>query len=255
MINYRKTIIAIALLLCRTNAFSPSVSLHPSPRLQTKLESTQLMETPLQHDNNKSSLAKNKRRNLLKIGAGCIVFTLTQPKKVLAIGSRYTSEEDSGNVRFQVLTTLPKGFSPEKLSPSSTLLITVKPAVSYTDQVPKAVADASLATTGHWVPTVLRSRQLCSKLHLLENNSSGITTTLTLENVTPEAGASLNWWKGLPLIVTAKLDEDGLDSTAGPLDLVGCRILPNLVGGLEDKHVTLPLQSRGLCADLLPKRD
>lgn len=196
------------------------------------------------------------RRDLLRAAASAfLVLTVARPKATMAAAVTSATKVDNINagvvddLRFAVTTTLPKGYSPrDTFGPSSELVITVKPAVTYRDQIPPGIADASLAATGHWVPIVLRSRQSCQKCYDSLGGGAMLTTTLTKDHMTPEGGSDSNlWWKELPLIVTAKLNVDGKNAKPGPNDLVGCRILPRL----GDGGVALPLRSRGICQDML----
>ncbi|CAB9522757.1 expressed unknown protein [Seminavis robusta] len=228
---------------------SAAVFLH-SP---TSLENDTNMRTmSLKSTKSKLSLEnhsmESSRRNVLASVSACIVLTLTMPKHVVAAMTELKPESNE-EFQFQVTTTLPNGLKTEALGPQSTLVITVKPAVTYTSQVPKNVADAALSETGHWVPIVLKYQQACGSKELASQQEMGmITTTLTPDHVTPQAGTNLEWWKNLPLIVTATLEGD--DEIP---DLVGCRIIPNMGGIVPNQRVTMPLQRRGLCSEMMDR--
>jgi len=188
-----------------------------------------------------SSPSRQRRELLRQFSSGCLVLALLHPKAVLAKPQEKSTTND---FQFQIQTSLPNGFSSEDgLTKESQLIITVKPAVTYTDQVPEEIAESSLKATAHWVPVVLE--------YAMPYSSS--TITLTKDHMTA-AAADGEWWKNLPLIITAKLQLDG--SKAGPNDLVGCRILllQDLFGTKGDSTVSLPLQKKGICSDLLGKK-
>jgi hypothetical protein len=231
-----------------TNSFSPFLQ-----KTGKRTAKTSILGTITQVASQESTVGCSRsRRDVLQTASACLVLFITRPNEVMAATSpAQPQQEDNNNMafQFQITTTLPNGFSASALGPESALEITVKPAVTYTDQVPKQVAEESLSKTGHWCPIVLRSRQRCSDLRLTDGDT-GVTTILTMNHITSEAGTNIGWWDKLPLIVTAKLDSDGLDTTFAPTDLVGCRILANL-GGITKQHVTIPLQRRGLCSELL----
>ena len=209
---------------------------------------------------------EHRRRDILQAASACLILMLTRPKEALA---HPKEQKESPNIstegiHLQIKTKFPKDFSPGDFGPESRLLITVKPAVTYTDQVPRHVADASMEKTGHWVPDVLQYKESCSSLLLAscDNDASSVTptsssVTLTNEHMTPEgAAADSLWWKTLPLVVTVKLDSDGNPGTIGPKDLVGCKILLLHANDLvHNGVVTLPLQKRGICSDLFSSND
>lgn len=161
------------------------------------------------------------------------------------------SVKPADDINLQIKTTFPKGFSLDDFGPKSCLFITVKPAVTYTDQVPQHIADSSLARTGHWVPDVLQYKHSCSSLLSSCDAATPASITLTNEHMTPEGAADSLWWKSLPLVVTVKLDDDGVAGTVGPKDLVGCKILLHHSKDMvHNGVVTLPLQKRGICSNL-----
>ena len=235
--NLRKQKLLWSLLLvCPTVAFAPRSSLLPAARGRIQ----EVAPRSLARDSHKSQA----RRDILSVAKAFVILTLTNPKEVKAACSQY---DPNNKFCLQVTAMLPKGFQPQS---TARLIVTVKPAVTYTSQVPQSVAEQSLRKTGHWVPVVLRSSQRWSDLQV--NDKGLVTTTLTLEHIPPEAGRDVGWWSRLPLIITAKLDVDG-KGTLGPLDLTGCRILPNRAG-VANTDVCLPLQKRGLYSDFILRR-
>lgn len=204
------------------------------------------------------------RRNFLQsiAAAACFVLTVRRPQQAMAIAINNDSDSDE-EFQCEVTATLPKGFSREAFDPKSSLVITVNPAVTTSDQIPQHIAEGSLSTTGHWVPIVMQYKQPCNNILCRETTTTttggnDFVLTLTKQHVTA-LGHDWNGWKQLPLVVTAKIDADGQISTVEPMDLVGCRILmPNTIihnngprGGIAKQQVTLPLQTRGLCPDTL----
>ena len=199
-----------------------------------------------------SSKKNHSRRDVIQAASACLLLWLTRPKAVMA---RPKEQKDltkpADDINLQIKTTFPKDFSLDDFGPKSCLFITVKPAVTYTDQVPQHVADSSLAKTGHWVPDVLRYKHSCSSLLSSCDAATPASITLTNKHMTPEGAADSLWWKTLPLVITVKLDDDGVAGTVGPKDLVGCKILLHHSKDMvHNGEVTLPLQKRGICSDL-----
>ena len=242
----RNEIITLALILStawETRSFSPSHLRHRRETATSILSSSNSVAP--------EGAVVFSRRDIFQTSAACVILMLTRPTECMAAATAAAAQlahDDNYSFQFQVDTSLPSGFSADALSRESTLVITVKPAVTYSDQVPKDVAEASLSRTGHWCPVVLKSRQRFRDIRFKDGDRA-VSTTLTVRDLTSEAGNNLRWWDKLPLIVTAKLDSDGLATTFAPTDLVGCRIIPN-TGGIVNQHVTIPLQRRGFCSDI-----
>ena len=139
----------------------------------------------------------------------------------------------------QVTVTLsPRADITEIPSEGAALYITARP--NSVDNVPRAILDGSRGKP----PPVLIAR--------IPNVSSfPFEATLTAKDVTVEGAAADDasyWWQGQGLVVSARLDSDGLASTRDPTDLVGRNLL---LGG--DK-VTVELQGRGVAGKFFTKK-
>lgn len=82
------------------------------------------------------------------------------------------------------------------------------------DNVPRAILDGSRGKP----PPVLAAR--------FENPQFPFEFTLTTDNLTPEGASAIEgsdniWWSNEDLVVSARLDSDGVAATRDPNDLVG----------------------------------
>jgi len=113
---------------------------------------------------------------------------------------------------------------------TNALYITARPNTS--DNVPRAILDGSRGKP----PPVLIAR-------IPNVDSFPLTYTLTARDVTVEGAATNDgnyWWRGSGLVVSARLDSDGIAATRDPNDLVGRNVI---AGG--SNQVSVELQGRG----------
>ena len=124
---------------------------------------------------------------------------------------------------------MPANVDPiELLGPDTALYVTARP----TDNIPAEVLQ------GGPPPPVLTARV---------EKASDLRTVLTEADVTAE-GKAWEEWKTGPLVVSARLDTDGLASTRNATDLVGRSV------ATDGKSVTVPMQGRGSFGKFLTGR-
>lgn len=118
------------------------------------------------------------------------------------------------------------------------LYITARPA--RPDNVPRAV----LSGTNGKAPPVLSAR--------IAGPSFPLSFSLTAEDETAEgAEGGGAWWQGDNLIVSARLDTDGVAATRDPTDLVGRAVLRRDADG---GRVAVELQGRGIGGKLVTSK-
>ena len=128
----------------------------------------------------------------------------------------------------------------------SALYITARPSTA--DNVPLAILDGSRGKP----PPVLVTR-------IPNVNVFPFECTLTANDVTVEGNSgsddgnssSSYWWQDGGLVVSARLDSDGVAATRDPSDLVGRNII--LSSG-KNHHVTVELQGRGAAGKFFTKK-
>ncbi len=109
--------------------------------------------------------------------------------------------------------TLQSGLSNDNIVSGAALYVTCRP--NRPDNVPKAILDGSRGKP----PPVLAAR--------FENPQFPFEFSLTTDNLTPEGASAVEgssgaiWWSGEDLVVSARLDSDGVAATRDPNDLVG----------------------------------
>lgn len=140
---------------------------------------------------------------------------------------------------------LPPSSSSAAVPPAAALYVTARPA--RPDNVPRAILDGGSGKA----PPVLAARFAAPKFPF--------EFALTARDLTPEGAAAggaggatgvaagpswgAPWWAGEPLIVSARLDSDGVAATRDPTDLVG---RGTCASAGEGSVVTLELGGRGL---------
>lgn len=153
------------------------------------------------------------------------------PALLVSTSTIAADEETLLPFRLEVTITLPSNINREELlGPDTALYVTARPTEnSGADQV----------WQGRRVPPVLTTRVA---------KPSDLCAILTEKDVTPE-GLTWDGWKTGPLVVSARLDTDGMASTRNATDLVG-------QGSIAAKQstVTIPLQGRGLAGKILTGR-
>ena len=141
-----------------------------------------------------------------------------------------------GTFQLEVTVTLPSNINPkELLGPDTALYVTVRP--SDASQIPQELIQAY----GR-VPPVLAARV---------GTPNDLRAVLTESDMTPE-GKMWKDWKTAALVVSARLDTDGLASTRNATDLVGRAVVA--VAGDTPATVMVPLQGRGLVGKFLTGR-
>ncbi len=109
--------------------------------------------------------------------------------------------------------TLQAGLPNDNIVSGAALYVTCRP--NRPDNVPKAILDGSRGKP----PPVLAAR--------FENPKFPFEFSLTTDNLTPEGASAVEgssgtiWWSGEDLVVSARLDSDGVAATRDPNDLVG----------------------------------
>jgi len=133
----------------------------------------------------------------------------------------------------------------EDIGPNAALYVTARP--NKPDNVPRAILDGSRGKP----PPVLSAR--------FANPTFPFEFTLTSQNFTPEGASIVSegdaatedgttndvWWSGEDLIVSARLDSDGVAATRDPTDLVG-RGIYSANKAAAGSVVSVELQGRGL---------
>ena len=109
--------------------------------------------------------------------------------------------------------TLQTGISKDSIGTGAALYVTCRP--NSPDNVPKAILDGSRGKP----PPVLAAR--------FSDPQFPFQFSLTSDNLTPEGASAVEgdpdkvWWSKEDLIVSARLDSDGVAATRDPNDLVG----------------------------------
>lgn len=160
-----------------------------------------------------------RRRAFLQAGSGvCSALLLPQP--VFATDNDATTAP----YKLEVTITLPSNIDREELlGPDTALYVTARPTDNQVFE-------------GRRAPPVLTTRVA---------TPSSLQTVLTEKDATSE-GMSWGGWKTGPLVVSARLDTDGLASTRNATDLVGQGTV-----AADGTTVTVPLQGRGFAGKLL----
>lgn len=129
--------------------------------------------------------------------------------------------------------TLQTGVSNDNIESGAALYVTCRP--NRPDNVPRAILDGSRGKP----PPVLAAR--------FENPQFPFEFSLTTDNLTPEGasvveGSNNVWWSGEDLVVSARLDSDGVAATRDPNDLVG----RGFYSSKAQDAVIIELQGRGV---------
>lgn len=130
--------------------------------------------------------------------------------------------------------TLHTGIPNDIIDAKAALYITCRP--SRPDNVPRAILDGSRGKA----PPILAAR--------FEDPRFPFEFSLTSENLTPEGAFAVEgsenimWWSGEDLVVSARLDSDGVAATRDPTDLVGRAFYSS---SAQDS-VIIELQGRGV---------
>eukprot|EP00978_Attheya_sp_CCMP212_P013918 scaffold35166_cov50-Attheya_sp.AAC.2 len=172
------------------------------------------------------------RRNYLKVAASAFVsFSI-------GTGPVGADDGDSPTIFVKGIASLPSDYVAPAGGDMTALYVTVRP--DRADNVPAAI----LSGTRGKPPPILAAR--------FENPTFPFefilsTKDLTGEGVSTESGdqevdRTRFWWKEDDLVVSARLDSDGVAATRSPDDLVGRGFLKHSETGL---NVKVPLTGRG----------
>ena len=247
MAVFASLLLLITLLSWRSEAFSPLGALPYRRRhLKRTIVSShrQHLQLHLSSDNRCTDGADNVddvplplRRTLIATVATTLLTTTALPLSSFADDNTAALYQD--RIFVKGIATLQAGLSTEEIGgPDSAIYVTARP--NKPDNVPRAILDGSRGKP----PPVLSAR--------FPNVSSfPFEFSLTSQNFTPEGASKVEgrdgdnddvWWANEDLIVSARLDSDGVAATRDPTDLVG-RGIYSAKGGAD---VTVELQGRGL---------
>jgi len=139
--------------------------------------------------------------------------------------------------------TLQSGISIDEIGTNTALYITARP--NKPDNVPRAILDGSRGKA----PPILSARFASPKFPFDFDLSS---QWLTPEGASVVEGKDTNdvWWSGEDLIISARLDSDGVAATRDPTDLVGRGIYT----AKDDSKVSIELQGRGMFGKAVTKK-
>ena len=139
--------------------------------------------------------------------------------------------------------TLQSGISIDEIGTNAALYVTARP--NKPDNVPQAILNGSRGKA----PPVLSAR--------FANPSFPFDFDLSSQWLTPEGASKVEgtdtddvWWRGEDLIVSARLDSDGIAATRDPTDLVGRSIYT----AKDNSKVSIELQGRGMFGKAVTKK-
>ncbi len=241
MIKHLLTTLLLWSVICTCHGFSLLTIAKP---VRPKVETPLTMLPPTLDDEEierfHTSSTSSVRRRVLN---GLVATTVAPLVSFPCLASGNDDESKSVVVLVKGTVSLPPGMiqdeSPYDSSSSAALYITCRP--NRPDNVPQAI----LQGTRGKPPPVLAARfehptsfpfafQLTSNDVTLEGSSANI------ENIETK-GVSRYWWSRDDLIVSARLDSDGVASTRSPEDLVGRGIYTCCNGN----DASIELQGRG----------
>jgi len=165
------------------------------------------------------------RRDVLSISIATTTTLVSLPQQAKSIEST-TFIKGTANLQ--------AGVSDGNIESGAALYVTCRP--NRPDNVPRAILDGSRGKP----PPVLAAR--------FENPQFPFEFSLTTENLTPEGASAVEggdnviWWSGEDLVVSARLDNDGVAATRDPNDLVG----RGFYSPKAQDYVTIELQGRGM---------
>jgi len=190
-----------------------------------------------------SAARMSSESSLTEVGASCSerrlllsLLALLPVTPVLAADEDATiSNGEQQSTLLQVTVTVSKPAAandvPNIPTETSALYITARP--NSPDNVPRAILDGS---RGKPPPVLI--------LRIPKATTFPLEVTLSSKDVTVEGSSNMKedgsyWWQGTPLVVSARLDSDGVAATRDPTDLVGRSIVSSSSSG------TVELQGRG----------
>lgn len=203
-----------------------------------------LSSSPLHHHQQQPPTS---RRGVLKksavLGGFCGWILAPKLRPVMA------AEIDDSAVLVQGTVTAPSSYAvrstTETMTPVPALYITCRP--DRPDNVPQAILEGSFGKA----PPVLTAR--------IENPTFPLNFRLTSSDLTPEGAPNDEdsnndiWWRQDDLIVSARLDMDGIAATRSPDDLVG-RGLYSGKGTSSNSATVVALGGRGAFGKFATKK-
>ena len=220
-----------------STTFTKHLSVAPSFPKETLLLPTKVAAM----DDNETSCNTNSsiRRHVLNL----LGTTLLPFHSFSAFAS-----SDESTVLVKGTVSLPPNMLMDEYSSSAALYITCRP--NRPDNVPQAI----LQGTRGKAPPVLAARFDMKPSSSFPFDFQLTSNDVTLEgaasssNTNNENASSLYWWSRNDLIVSARLDSDGVASSRSPEDLVGRGMyMHSTNNGENEKHndVSIELQGRG----------
>lgn len=208
-------------------ASSQSAAFSTTSATHKRLE-LHLCSTP--SDNTSCAAPLLSRRAVVAATAASAFVLTTSPSPA------HSASEPEEKTFVSGTTTLQSGVSLDEL-PNAALYVTARP--NRPDNVPSAILDGSRGKP----PPVLSAR--------FANPTFPFDFALTSQNFTPEGASIVEgaassssdvWWAGEDLIVSARLDSDGVAATRDPTDLVG----RGVYSAKAASTVSVELQGRGI---------
>jgi len=169
----------------------------------------------------------------LSVGRRRLLVRCTAAIPFLVASSPSFADDDS--FQLQVTVTLPSTVDKtELLGPDTALYVTARPVDA------SGIPSEIMMVSSGKVPPVLTARFPKADVDLTG------AVVLTQKDATLE-GSNWKGWKGKSLVVSARLDSDGVAATRGPDDLVGRAV----ADASTTPSVTVPLQGRGITGKFL----
>mmetsp|Transcript_16356 Transcript_16356/g.39144 ORF Transcript_16356/g.39144 Transcript_16356/m.39144 type:complete len:250 (+) Transcript_16356:43-792(+) len=200
---------------------------------QVSSNSAQITSSSAPITDDASSFVVSMPSRRAAVAAAVSVILVSHPSSIVSA----SVPEETTYVRGKV--ALPSGLSVDEtvVGPDAALYVTARP--NRPDNVPRAILDGSRGKP----PPVLSAR--------FSNPKFPFDFALTSLNFTPEGASTVEgmsdndvWWSGEDLIVSARLDSDGVAATRDPTDLVGRGIYST--AAVAASPVSIELQGRGI---------
>ena len=192
---------------------------------------------PLYSTNDSTNELISSRRDVIATSIASILLISTSLSKPAAFAL------DDDKIYVSGTSTLQQGISIDDIGSNTALYITARP--NKPDNVPRAILDGSRGKA----PPILSARFASPQFPFDFDLSS---QWLTPEGASKVAGTDTDdvWWRGEDLIISARLDSDGVAATRDPTDLVGRGIYT----AKDDSKVSIELQGRGMFGKAVTKK-